>query len=311
MRPAGEQRLVVLQRRGARDERRRRRENLRLRLQRGRQRPHQREAHDEGDGAQARVGGEPPRSSVQNAARAHDAFSSSPKPDDAQIDDAADEQHHHHHHAGGGADAEPQVGDRLLEGVDREIEGRGARPALGQQIDLLELVEGPDRAEHDDDDQHLPELRQRDVEEAAHRTRAVDLGGVVELERHGLQPRQHADDDERRVLPHVEHDGRGHRHGRAWRASRSAAPIRPGALQRVVHHADLGIEDPAPDQRDHHRRHDVGKQQQAAKDRDAGQRSGAAACAMPTPSTVWNSDRQEASTPSPAGTNPRTADRRR
>ena len=49
-------------------------------------------------------------------------------------------------------------------------------------------------------------------------------------------------------------------------------PDQPDALQRVVHHADLRIEDPAPDERDHHRRHDVGKQQQAAEYGDARQR---------------------------------------
>ena len=48
--------------------------------------------------------------------------------------------------------------------------------------------------------------------------------------------------------------------------------ITPLARQRVVHDADLGIEDPAPDQGDHDRRDDVREQQQAAEDRDARQR---------------------------------------
>ena len=117
--------------------------------------------------------------------------------------------------------------------------------AAREQVDLLELVEGPDRPEHDDHGQDGAELRQRDVQEPAPRAGAVHLGRLVQLGRDRLQARQHADDHERGELPDVEQD-RGDHRPRRVREPVDVATDDAGGLEARVHDAELGIEHPPP-----------------------------------------------------------------
>ena len=69
---------------------------------------------------------------------------------------------------------------RGQERVDLGGEHLGPRAAAGQQVDLVERVEGEDEAQDGDQRDHPGQLRQQDVAEDLRRRRAVDARRLLE-----------------------------------------------------------------------------------------------------------------------------------
>ena len=152
-------------------------------------------------------------------------------------------------------------GDRLAEalgpeghlvGEDGQHLGGPAGPALGEDVDDGEVVEGPDRREQHHDDQMLRSPGRVTWTEALDGVGAVDRRRLVELGRNRLQPGQERDAEEREPPPDVDEDDRGH--GRA-RLAEPAHALRQDAEdldEQVVQDAEAAVVDPEEVQRGHH-----------------------------------------------------------
>src|SRR3989454_7956280 len=86
----------------------------------------------------------------------------------------------------------------------RHVDG----PATGEHVHDIEVAEGEDGREQDDDREDRPEERQRHVPEPSPRTSAVHLGRLVELARDRDEPREHRDREEGKTAPDVDGDDR-------------------------------------------------------------------------------------------------------
>src|SRR5205823_6083792 len=87
------------------------------------------------------------------------------------------------------------------------IQASGAA-ALDHEPGRVELGEHPDRAQQHHHEQDARQLWQRYMKETIKGIRAVDLRGIVELGRDGLQAREHREQHEGKELPHAHEDQR-------------------------------------------------------------------------------------------------------
>jgi len=132
------------------------------------------------------------------------------------------------------------------------------RAALRQHPDNVEIVEGEDQRQHDIDDHHVADRRQRDVEEPAHRAGAIercsfDLA-LIDI----LQRRQIDQHGEGKALPHRCNDHR--RHGHAAIGKPGDAVVDQADLQKQrIYQAKLRIVHEAPEDGGDHTRQDEGQ----------------------------------------------------
>ena len=98
-----------------------------------------------------------------------------------------------------------------LVGIGAEDVGRVGRPALGQDVDQLEIGKGPDDGEQGGDQDDPSDGRDRDMKEPLPGVRAVDGRRLVQLLGDGLKSRQDRDGEERDATPDVGQADRGDR----------------------------------------------------------------------------------------------------
>ena len=104
-------------------------------------------------------------------------------------------------------------------------------------------------------------MRQGHMPELAQPAGAIDRGSLVQVARHVLEGRQEDDEGEAEIPP-----DRGDRHPDQRPVARGQPGDRRDAEQAqiLVDQAELGVEQPDPDQADHRRRDDVGREEQGA-----------------------------------------------
>jgi len=76
-------------------------------------------------------------------------------------------------------------------------------PALRQNIDELEIGEGPDDRKKGGDQNHPADRRDRDMEESVPGVCAVDGGCLVQFVRNRLEPSQNRDAEKRNAAPDI------------------------------------------------------------------------------------------------------------
>ena len=143
--------------------------------------------------------------------------------------------------------------------------GRVERAAARDHVDQLEVGEGEEhRKGHDDGDDRRQE-RQRDVAELLPARRAVDRRGFVVGRRDRLQSGEQGDGDEGHAAPDV---GGDHRQARVPRLAEEIDVLVDQAHlhQHPADDGELRVVDPPEGDRRERRRHDVGQQDDGAKE---------------------------------------------
>jgi hypothetical protein len=129
--------------------------------------------------------------------------------------------------------------------------GRGARAALGHDVDLVELAERVEQADQKRDRDHPAQHRQDHVAQALPVGGAVELGDLEQLLGQRDQAGEQHERDERGPLPDVGDDDR------QQGGLRTGGPLKRAEAedleQQVVDRAELDLIEQAPHVADHHR----------------------------------------------------------
>ena len=177
----------------------------------------------------------------------------------------AGEQERHHRDRDRRALAERAAVDRALERERRHQVRRVERAAARDDVDQLEVGEREEHRErhHDGDDRR--QQRQRDVAELLPRRRAVDRRRLVVRRRDRLQAGEQRDRHERHAAPDV---GGDHRPARVPRVAEEVDVVVDQAHlhQQPADDRELRVVDPPERDRRERRRHDVGQQDDGAKE---------------------------------------------
>ena len=134
---------------------------------------------------------------------------------------------------------------------------RVPRAAVGEHVHVGEDLERADDPGEQHEQRDRPEQRQRDPAEPLPRARPIDPGGIEIRLRDALQTRQEHG--------HLVTELHPHRHDHYGDERRAGAPQpiqrpQPHRRQEVVDHAEVGLVQPLPDERDGHHRADVGEE---------------------------------------------------
>ena len=140
--------------------------------------------------------------------------------------------------------------------------GRKLGPARREQVHLIEELERADQRHGDGEIRRCAEHGDRNVPEALHRTRAVDLRRFVQFARHLLERRHVYDHVPADCAPQVdEHDGKERR----ALVREPGAVGQPHAVQYTVEQAVRGVHQPLPDERRRDRARERGQVKEHAE----------------------------------------------
>ena len=150
------------------------------------------------------------------------------------------------------AAASPNLKSTKPTGRDLVVEHLGgvARAALGQHEQCVEYLERPDDAGGEHEQQGRVEERKANAEELAELAGAVELRGLVELHRYGVQTGQEKEHVVTDVLPDI--DEGDHRHN-PQRRGQVLRALYADMAEHGVHEPEAGVQYPVPNNRHGHR----------------------------------------------------------
>ena len=181
--------------------------------------------------------------------------------DSAMTSRMRDEEDHGNRH--GRAVADAILGEEALEEREAHHLGRGAGSAAGQQIDLVEDLEGDDQTKGEGDQDRREHQRHGDEAELLPRRGAVDARRLEDVLRQRFEAGEEEQEAERRPVPDVDDDDRQQRRvGIAQPVARRDAD----QPEHLVHQPEVEVEHQLPDRADDDARDQDGQDEDGAEE---------------------------------------------